>query len=110
MRRQPSSSDVSAEAATASGRPALRLEAVGRTYGSGPTAVGALRDVDLSVWPGEFVVLLGPSGSGKTTLLNLVGGIEKPTCGRILVPGKDIATLNAKQRTAYRRDQVGFVF
>jgi putative ABC transport system ATP-binding protein len=110
MRRQPSSSDVSAGAATASGRPALRLEAVGRTYGSGPTAVGALRDVDLSLWPGEFVVLLGPSGSGKTTLLNLVGGMEEPTCGRILVSGNDIAMLNARQRTAYRRDQVGFVF
>src|SRR4029077_12825085 len=88
----------------------LQLEAVGRTYDFGPTTVDALKAVDLSVWPGEFVVLLGPSGSGKTTLLNLVGGIEEPTCGRILVSGKDIATLNAKQRTAYRRDQVGFVF
>ena len=54
--------------------------------------------------------MLGPSGSGKTTLLNLVGGIEEPICGRILVSGNDIATLNSRQRTAYRRDQVGFVF
>jgi len=105
-------SDVSVEtdAAAASRRPALRLEGVGRTYEVGPIAVDALREVDLSVWSGEFVVLLGPSGSGKTTLLNLVGGIEEPTSGRILVSGKDIATLNARQRTAYRRDQVGFVF
>ena len=112
MSRQPSSSDVFAEteAAAASGGPALRLEAVGRTYDFGPTTVDALKGVDLSVWPGEFIVLLGPSGSGKTTLLNLVGGIEEPTCGRILVSGKDIATLNARQRTAFRRDQVGFVF
>ena len=109
---QPSSSDVpvETEAAATSERPVLRLEAVGRRYDVGPTTVDALKDVDLSVWPGEFVVLLGPSGSGKTTLLNLVGGIEEPTCGRILVSGKDIATLNARQRTAYRRDQIGFVF
>ena len=112
MSSQPSSSDVLAEtdAAATSEGPALRLEAVGRTYDVGPTTVDALKDVDLSVWPGEFVVLLGPSGSGKTTLLNLVGGIEEPTCGRILVSGKDIATSNAGRRTAYRRDQVGFVF
>jgi putative ABC transport system ATP-binding protein len=111
MSNRPSSDvSVETEASEASGRPLVRLEAVGRTYDVGPTRVGALKDVDLSVWSGEFVVLLGPSGSGKTTLLNLVGGIEEPTCGRILVSGKDIATMNARQRTAYRRDQVGFVF
>ncbi len=104
------SSDVATEAAGACGRPALRLEAVSRTYGSGPTAVDALKDVNLEVWPGEFVVILGPSGSGKTTLLNLVGGIEAPTCGRILVSGNDIAALSTRKRAAYRRDQVGFVF
>src|SRR4029078_7301503 len=74
------------------------------------TTVNALKDVDLDIRSGEFVVLLGPSGSGKTTLLNLAGGIEKPTHGRILVAGRDIATLNARERTAYRRDQVAFVF
>lgn len=88
----------------------MRLEQVGRVYGSGPTAVAALKDVDLEVWPGEFVVLLGPSGSGKTTLLNLVGGIEEPTSGRILVAGKDITSFGSKERSAYRRDRVGFVF
>ncbi|HYO00467.1 MAG TPA: ABC transporter ATP-binding protein [Mycobacterium sp.] len=99
-----------AEAAAASGHPAVRLERVGRTYGSGPAAVEALKGVDLEIWPGEFVVLLGPSGSGKTTLLNLVGGIEEPTGGRIEVAGTDIASLQGKARTAYRRDRVGFVF
>lgn len=99
-----------AEAAAKSGHPAVRLEQVGRVYGSGPTAVAALKDVDLEVWPGEFVVLLGPSGSGKTTLLNLVGGIEEPTSGRILVAGKDITSFGSKERSAYRRDRVGFVF
>jgi putative ABC transport system ATP-binding protein len=104
------SAELAAEAAAASGYPAVHLEGVGKTYGSGPTAVSALKDADLEVWPGEFVVLLGPSGSGKTTLLNLVGGIEEPTAGRILVAGDDIAALRGKQRTAYRRDRVGFVF
>lgn len=106
------SSDVppAVEATVVPGTVALRLEAVSRLYGSGPTAVEALKDVNLEIWPGEFVVILGPSGSGKTTLLNLVGGIEAPTCGRILVSGKNISTRNARERTAYRRDQVGFVF
>jgi putative ABC transport system ATP-binding protein len=101
---------AAAEATAAAGHPAVRLERVGRTYGSGPTAVDALKDVDLEIPAGEFVVLLGPSGSGKTTLLNLVGAIEGPTAGRILVAGSDIASLRAKERTAYRRDRVGFVF
>ena len=103
-------SAAATEAAAAAGHPALRLEAVGRTYGSGPTAVDALKDVDLEICAGEFVVLLGPSGSGKTTLLNLVGGIEEPTAGRILAAGSDIASLPIKERTTYRRDRVGFVF
>jgi putative ABC transport system ATP-binding protein len=99
-----------AEAAAASGEPALRLTGVDKIYGSGETAVHALRGVDLEVWPGQFVVLLGPSGSGKTTLLNLVGGIEEPTAGRVEVAGADIGALSAKERTTYRRDRVGFVF
>ncbi len=101
---------AAAEAAAASGAPALGMTGVGKTYGSGAARVVALRDVDLDVRPGEFVVLLGPSGSGKTTLLNLAGGIEEPTSGAIEVAGVDIGTLTEKQRTAFRRDRVGFVF
>jgi putative ABC transport system ATP-binding protein len=99
-----------AEAAARSGHPAVALEELTKTYGSGAVAVAALRSVGLTVWPGEFVVFLGPSGSGKTTLLNLVGGIEDPTSGSILVAGEDVAHMDAHQREAYRRERVGFVF
>ena len=91
-------------------RPLVVLEAVGRRYGEGPTAVDALKDVNLEVQPGEFVVILGPSGSGKTTLLNLIGGIDSPTAGRVVVSGQDIGTFNLDRRVAYRRDHIGFVF
>jgi putative ABC transport system ATP-binding protein len=81
-----------------------------KRYGAGAVAVDALREVDLEVMPGEFVVILGPSGSGKTTLLNVIGGIEEATSGRVMVAGTDIATLDADDLTTYRRDRVGFVF
>lgn len=101
---------AAAEAAATSGHPALRLRHVHMVYGSGVTAVQALRDVSLDIVPGQFVVLLGPSGSGKTTLLNLVGGIEHPTSGQIEVAGVDIGLLRGERQTEYRRDRVGFVF
>ncbi len=88
--------------------PAVLLRGVGKTYGTGHARVHALREVDLEVPRGEFVVLLGPSGSGKTTLLNLIGGIEPATEGE--VAGVDISRLGEDARTAYRRDTVGFVF
>ncbi|MGV9664783.1 ABC transporter ATP-binding protein [Nocardia niigatensis] len=101
---------LAAEAAASSGAPALRMAGVGKTYGSGAGQVVALRDVDLEVRPGEFLVLLGPSGSGKTTLLNLVGAIEEPSTGVIEVAGVSISALKENQRTVFRRDRVGFVF
>ena len=90
--------------------PLLALEDVSRRYGEGPTAVDALRNVNLQVQSGEFVVILGPSGSGKTTLLNLIGGIDSPTSGRVVVSGQDIGKFNLDRRVAYRRDHIGFVF
>ncbi len=89
---------------------AIRLENVVKTYGSGEVAVHALRGVDLEIGAGQFVVVLGPSGSGKTTLMNLIGGIEPPTSGRIIVAGRDLTTLDDRALTAYRRAEVGFVF
>jgi putative ABC transport system ATP-binding protein len=90
--------------------PALELLAVTKRYGSGPTEVRALTDVDLTVEQGELVALMGPSGSGKSTLLHLAGGLERPTAGRVIVGGTDIDTLDASGLAALRRHQVGFVF
>lgn len=86
------------------------LEKVSKTYQMGEVEVRALKDIDLTVNKGEFVVVLGPSGSGKTTLLNCVGGIDSPTSGKIVVGGRDISKLNEKELTAFRRETVGFIF
>ncbi len=92
------------------GEPAIALSGVGKAYGAGDVVVNALRDVDLEIWPEEFVVPLGPSGSGKTTLLNVIGGIEPPSSGRIVVGGHDVSALDEEGRTRFRRETVGFVF
>jgi putative ABC transport system ATP-binding protein len=89
---------------------AIEMDNVVKTYGDGEVAVHALRGIDLTIATGDFVVLLGPSGSGKTTLLNVVGGIDSPTSGRIVVAGEDISNYDAGQLTDYRRRDVGFVF
>ncbi|MCA9976945.1 MAG: ATP-binding cassette domain-containing protein, partial [Anaerolineales bacterium] len=81
-----------------------------RQYKMGAVTVHALRGLNLEIATGEFIVLLGPSGSGKTTTLNLIGGLDRPTGGAVLVGGEDITRYNEKQLTRYRREQVGFVF
>jgi putative ABC transport system ATP-binding protein len=101
---------AAAEEAARSGQPAVALHDCAKRYGTGAVAVDALREVDLEVWPGEFVVILGPSGSGKTTLLNLIGGIEEASGGSVVVAGTDVANLGQDGLTAYRRDRIGFVF
>jgi putative ABC transport system ATP-binding protein len=90
--------------------PAVRLRGVAKTYGKGELAVHALEGVDLEVATGELVVMLGPSGSGKTTLLNLIGGIEPPSTGEVVVGGNDVSALDEEGRTAFRRRTVGFIF
>ncbi len=87
-----------------------RLTQVDRTYGEGPTAIHALRDVELTIEEGEIAVILGPSGSGKTTLLNVMGGIDRPTAGRVVVGDVDITDLDGEDLTDVRREAVGFVF
>jgi len=81
-----------------------------KVYGEGPTAVHALRGVDLTIEQGTMTVLLGPSGSGKSTLLNIFGGLDHPTSGRLWFRDSEITQLDDRQLTAYRRDHVGFIF
>ena len=88
----------------------LQAQALCKTYGTGETAVQALKDVSFSVPKGEFVAVVGESGSGKSTLLNLLGGLDMPTTGTVLLEGRDIYALSDKQRTILRRRRIGFVF
>ena len=81
-----------------------------RTFGQGRSAVHALRGVDLDVFPGELVALVGRSGSGKTTLLNLVGGLDRPDAGTVIVDGVDVGSLTEDGQDQLRRDKVSFVF
>lgn len=90
--------------------PAIRTTGLSKTYGEGITAVQALREVDVEVPKGEFVVLLGASGSGKTTFLNQVGALESPTSGSVVADGVDLAGLDENGQTDYRLNSVGFIF
>jgi putative ABC transport system ATP-binding protein len=90
--------------------PLVRLEGVARRYEMGELIVTALEAVDLSVAPGEFAVVLGPSGSGKTTLLNMIGALDSPTEGRVVVAGEDITRASRRELFRFRRHSVSFVF
>ena len=90
--------------------PTIHLEHVSKIYQMGKVEVRALDDISLDVWPGEFIVFLGPSGSGKTTLLNVIGGLDSPTSGRVVVNGIDVTALSSKKLTLFRRSEIGFVF
>ncbi len=89
---------------------ALELRQVSKIYGSGPTEVHALSEVDLSVEPGELVAVMGPSGSGKSTLLTIAGSLEELTRGQVLVNGVDLATVSRSERARLRRRSIGYVF
>jgi putative ABC transport system ATP-binding protein len=89
---------------------ALELRQVSKVYGSGPTEVRALSDVDLSVERGELVAIMGPSGSGKSTLLTIAGSLEQATSGQVLVDGVDLATLSRSDQARLRRRSIGYVF
>jgi len=88
----------------------LEATDVTKEYIMGEVTVRALRGVTFDLFSGEFVVVLGPSGSGKSTMLNIIGGIDKPTAGNVIVGGKDISAVGERELTAYRRTAVGFVF
>ncbi len=92
------------------GEAIVRTEALTRVYRVGARRVEALRGVDLAVAPGTFVALRGRSGSGKTTLLNCIGGLDRPTSGRVWLEGRDLGRLPEWQRVRIRRRRLGFVF
>lgn len=88
----------------------LRGVGLGRRYGSGQTAVEALAGVDVEVRAGRLTVVRGPSGSGKTTLLNLLGGLDRPTSGRVLLGDDVLSELSEAELAAARRDRIGYIF
>ena len=87
----------------------LKVENLTKTYGSGENLVHAVDDVSFSVEKGEFVAIVGASGSGKSTLLHLIGGVDRPTSGKIFVDGNDISKMNDDKLAVFRRRQVGIV-
>ncbi len=88
----------------------VETQALSKIYGKGETAVTALKELNLQIENGEFVAVMGPSGCGKSTLMHLVGGLDRPTSGRVLVDGKDLAALPDETLTELRRRRIGFVF
>lgn len=88
----------------------LQIKNLSKVYGKGETVVKALDDVSFSVKKGEFVVIIGPSGSGKSTLLHLLGGVDRPTSGKVLIDKKDIYELDETQLAIFRRRQIGLIY
>ncbi len=89
---------------------AIELRGLSKRYQEGESERVVLEAVDLSIAPGQFVVLLGQSGSGKSTLLNLIGGIDTPSSGTVRIGGVDLTALDERRRTLFRRDRIGFIF
>lgn len=88
----------------------LKCEGIGKIYGKGLNQVTALDGIDLSVERGEFLAIVGASGSGKSTLLHILGGVDKPTSGNVMIDGMDLSALNQKQAAIFRRRKVGLVY
>ena len=88
----------------------LEVKSISKTYGNGETAVHALKKVSFSIPKGDFVAIIGESGSGKSTLLNMVGALDTPTSGKVLIDGKDIFAMKDSSLTVFRRRNIGFIF
>lgn len=91
-------------------KPVIETRALSRHYGEGDTLVKALEDVSIEIEPGEFTAIVGPSGSGKSTLLQLIGGLDNPTSGSVLLNDKAISDMSGKELSDFRRDHIGFIF
>src|SRR5689334_13447475 len=90
--------------------PVIELKGITRTYKLGGETLNALDNISLSIQPGEFVAITGPSGSGKSTLANIIGGLDRPTSGAVIVDGNDLSHLHDAKLSAYRNHHIGFVF
>lgn len=88
----------------------LKVENLTKSYGKGEAKVDAIKNINLSINKGEFVAIIGPSGSGKSTLLHLLGGVDKPTSGKVYINDVDIYTLKEKDLSIFRRRNVGFIY
>ena len=88
----------------------LEVRSISKTYGSGETAVQALKKVSFSVPKGEYIAIVGESGSGKSALLNMIGALDNPTSGKVLIDGKDIFSMKESELTIFRRRNIGFIF
>ncbi len=88
----------------------LRVENLSKTYGSGDNVVKAIDNVSFSIEKGQFVAIIGPSGSGKSTLLHILGGVDKPTSGKVFMDGNDVYAQNDEQLAIFRRRQVGLIY
>ncbi len=88
----------------------LEVNSICKTYGKDETAVNALKNVSFSIPKGEYVAIVGESGSGKSTLLNMIGALDTPTSGRVLIDGKDIFSMDDRKLTVFRRRNIGFIF
>lgn len=88
----------------------VRLDGVSKVYGEGETKVRALKKVSMSIEQGERLAIVGPSGSGKSTLLHMIGGVDTPTVGRVIVDGEDITQYKDEQLAVFRRRKIGFIF
>ena len=88
----------------------LEVKNISKTYGRGEAAVEALKNVSFSVEKGEFVAIVGESGSGKSTLLNMIGALDLPTAGKVIIDGKDIIAMKDNAATIFRRRNIGFIF
>ncbi|MCQ1530989.1 ABC transporter ATP-binding protein [Lutispora saccharofermentans] len=88
----------------------LEVNAICKTYGTGEAAVNALKNVNFSIPKGEFVAVVGESGSGKSTLLNMIGALDTPTSGKVLIDGNDIFSMKDEKLTIFRRRNIGFIF
>lgn len=88
----------------------LEVKNICKTYGSGETAVKALKNINFSVPKGQYAAIIGESGSGKSTPLNMIGALDLPTSGKVLIDGKDIFSMNEQKLTIFRRRNIGFIF